>query len=154
SPVIRSITWAPASTIVRQASDSDCWPVTWGDDDSLYTAFGDGYGFDPKTPEKLSLGFARVSGAPPDFMGVNIRSATGEQKGDGARGKKASGILMVEGVLYLWVRNAGNSQLAWSTHRGTTWTWSGWRFSTSFGCPTFLNFGRNYAGARDSWVYV
>ena len=65
---------------------------------SLYTAFGDGYGFEPKTPEKLSLGFARVSGAPSDFTGVNIRSTTGEQKGEGARGKKASGILMVEGV--------------------------------------------------------
>jgi hypothetical protein len=26
--------------------------------------------------------------------------------------------------------------------------------STSFGCPTFLNYGRNYAGARDNFVYV
>jgi hypothetical protein len=154
SPVIRGITWAPASSIVRQASDSDCWPVTWGDDGALYTAYGDGYGFDPKLPEKLSLGFARVTGSPGDFAGVNIRSATGERKGDGARGMKASGILMVDGVLYLWVRNAGNSQLTWSIDRGRTWTWSDWRFTTSFGCPTFLNFGRNYTGARDDFVYV
>ena len=27
-------------------------------------------------------------------------------------------------------------------------------FTTSFGCPTFLNFGRDYAGARDDYVYV
>ena len=32
--------------------------------------------------------------------------------------------------------------------------WADWRFSTSFGCPTFLNFGMDYAGARDDWVYV
>ena len=42
-------------------------------------------------------------------------AATAETLGDGAKGKKASGMLMVDGVLYMWVRNAGNSQLAWST---------------------------------------
>src|SRR5205814_1263786 len=26
--------------------------------------------------------------------------------------------------------------------------------TTSFGCPTFLNFGKNYGGARDEYVYV
>ena len=61
---------------------------------------------------------------------------------------------MVGGVLYMWVRNAGNSQLAWSSDHAKTWTWSGWRFETSFGCPTFLNFGKNYAGARDGYVYI
>jgi hypothetical protein len=154
SPVIRSLTFATAATIVRQAFDSDCWPLTWGDDDLLYSAFGDGYGFEPKTPEKLSMGLARISGFPPQISGVNLRSATGETRGDGATGKKASGILMVDGVLYLWTRNAGNAQLAWSADHGTTWTWSDWKFTTSFGCPTFLNFGKNYAGARDGYVYV
>ena len=61
---------------------------------------------------------------------------------------------MVDGVLYLWVRNAGNAQLAWSTDHGKTWEWADWKFTTSFGCPTFLNFGKNYAGARDAYVYV
>jgi hypothetical protein len=61
---------------------------------------------------------------------------------------------MVDGVLYLWARNAGNSQLVWSTDRGDTWTWAEWKFTTSFGCPTFLNFGPNYSGARDDFVYV
>jgi hypothetical protein len=61
---------------------------------------------------------------------------------------------MVNGALYLWVRNAGNSQLAWSSDRGATWSWSDWTFTTGFGAPTFLNFGRNYAGARDGFAYV
>ena len=61
---------------------------------------------------------------------------------------------MVEGVLYLWARNAGNARLAWSADHGTTWEWARWQLTTSFGCPTFLNFGRNYAGARDNYVYV
>ena len=33
-------------------------------------------------------------------------------------------------------------------------TWADWKFTTSFGCPTFLNFGRDYAGARDDYVYL
>ena len=100
-------------------------------------------------PKKLGLGFARVEGDPPDFKGVNVRSPSGEQSGNGAKAKKASGILCVEGVLYLWTRNAGNAQLAWSKDHGKTWQWADWKFTTSFGCPTFLNFGKNYAGARD-----
>jgi CubicO group peptidase (beta-lactamase class C family) len=155
STVIKDLTWAPRETIVRQAKDSDNWPMTWADDGHLYTAYGDGTGFDPKVPEKLSLGLARVEGTPPDFTGVNIRSATGEQKrADGKAGKKASGLLMVDGVLYLWARNAGNAQLAWSADHAQTWTWGDWKLSTSFGYPTFLNFGQNYAGARDGYVYV
>jgi len=154
SPVITGVTWSPKETILRKGEGSDNWPLTWADDDNLYAAYGDGWGFNPKVSEKLSLGFARVVGQPDDFSGINIHSPTGEGKGDGASGKKASGMLMVDGVLYLWVRNAGNSQLAWSTDHAKTWSSCEWKFSLSFGCPTFLNFGRNYAGARDDYVHI
>jgi CubicO group peptidase (beta-lactamase class C family) len=154
SPVIKAIRWAPADTIRRAAKGSDNWPLTWADDGALYGAYGDGNGFEPLTLEKLSMGFARITGSPLDFVGTNIRSPTGETRGDGAAGKKASGLLCVGGTLYLWSRNATNSQLASSSDHGVTWTWAGWRFTGSFGCPTFLNFGPNYAGARDGFAYV
>jgi CubicO group peptidase (beta-lactamase class C family) len=154
SHLVERVEWAPAESIVRRAEGSDNWPLTWGDDDALYTAYGDGWGFEPRTERKLSLGLARVEGGASDFRGTNIRSPSGEQLGDGAEGRKASGMLMVDGVLYMWVRNAGNAGLAWSSDRGRSWTWSDWSFDTSFGAPTFLNFGRNYAGARDGFVYV
>ncbi|HZW34194.1 MAG TPA: serine hydrolase, partial [Isosphaeraceae bacterium] len=154
SPVITDMTWAPKGTITRAAPDSDIWATTWADDGHLYAAYGDGKGFVPKVPEKLSLGLCRIEGGPDSFTGVNIRAATVEQKGDGPKGKKPSGMLMVDGILYLWVRNAGNAQLAWSADHGRTWTWADWKFTTGFGCPTFLNFGPNYAGARDDSVYV
>jgi hypothetical protein len=54
----------------------------------------------------------------------------------------------------MFVRNVANSQLGWSTDQGRTWTWANWKFETSFGCPTILNFGKAYAGARDNYVYV
>jgi hypothetical protein len=154
SPVITGITWAPAESIVRMAKDSDIWATTWADDGHLYTAYGDGTGFIPKVTKKLSQGLARIEGGPEKFTGVNLRSETFERTGDGPKGAKTSGMLMVGGVLYAWVRNTGNSQLAWSSDRGKTWTWADWKFTAGFGCPTFLNFGPNYAGARDDYVYV
>jgi CubicO group peptidase (beta-lactamase class C family) len=119
---------------------------SWGLYDSLYTAYGDGFGFDPFVKGKLSAGLAKVTGTPPDIHGINIRSETAEAMGDGKHGRKASGMLSVDGVLYLLMRNAGNSQLGWSTDHGVTWTWADWKFTESFGCPTFLS-SQGHAGA-------
>ena len=154
SPVIRSAEFAHVSTIVRQAKGSDNWPLTWGDDDALYTAYGDGWGFEPRIDYKQSLGLSKVSGGPGNIRGENIHSISGERVGQGKYGAKASGMLMVDGVLYMVVRNSDNSQLAWSDDHGKNWKWCDWKFTESFGCPTFLNFGKNYSGARDNYVYL
>ncbi len=153
SSIVQSATFDSTPTIIRRAVGSDNWPITWCDDDSLFTSYGDGSGFEPRLKEKLSQGFARITGMPPAFEAVNIRSPSGETQGDGPKGAKASGMLMVDGRLYMWVRNTGNSQLVWSKDRGATWTW-GFKFTESFGCPAFLNYGKNYEGARDSFVYT
>jgi hypothetical protein len=102
----------------------------------------------------LSLGVAKVCGEPPDLVGVNVRTESGELSGFGAEGGKASGMLCVGGVLYMWVRNLGSARLAWSADRGVSWQWCDWKFEDGFGAPTFLNFGRDYEGARDEYVYV
>jgi CubicO group peptidase (beta-lactamase class C family) len=47
SPVIKGVTWAPKERVARKAKGSDNWPMTWGDDGYLYTAYGDGNGFEP-----------------------------------------------------------------------------------------------------------
>ncbi len=149
-----SIEFAPEEDIIRMAQGSDNWPITWADDDNLYTAYGDGNGFIPNTEIKLSLGLAKVSGNPPHLEGINIRSRTGEKVGDGRHGPKTSGMLMVEGVLYMLVRNAQNSVLMWSYDNGKTWETANWMFDVSFGAPTFLNYGKNYQGAKDDYVYI
>jgi hypothetical protein len=154
SPVIAGIEWAPRTTIRRTGSDCDTFPSSWADDGHLYAAFGDCRGMEPLRPEKLGMGFLRIAGPPDSFEATNVISETGENKGQGQHGKKASGMLMVDGVLYMWARNAGNAQLAWSTDHARTWTWSDWKFTESFGYVTFLNFGRNYSAARDNYVYL
>ncbi|MFN7933363.1 MAG: serine hydrolase [Bryobacteraceae bacterium] len=153
SEVMRAIEFAPVETITRKAIDSDNWPLTWGDDNALYTSYGDGKGFEPGVESKLSMGFARITGSPLVYEAENIRSESGERKGDGAKGLKSSGLLMVDGVLYMWVRNAGNAELWSSADRARTWK-QHFRWSESFGSPVFLNFSKNYAGARDNYVYV
>lgn len=158
SKVIQEVKFAPESAIVRKATGSDNWPITWGDDDNQYTAYGDGWGFNPKVDRKLSLGLANIVGNPDDFQGINIRSESGEFIGQGRFGKKASGMLMVDGMLHMWIRNADEdgkeSQLAWSSDYGKSWTYSDWKFTAGFGYPTFLNFGKDYQGARDNYVYI
>ena len=80
SPVIRDLEWAPPATIRRAARGSDNWPLTWGDDDALYGAYGDGQGFEPFVPTKLSMGFARILELADDFFGdeVNVTFKLGE----------------------------------------------------------------------------
>ena len=156
SPVIDKIVWAPADTIVRAAPGSDNWPVTWADDDAIYTTWGDGWGFKPKVPKKLSLGFVRIAGPPTDFTGTNIRSPA-EQLGGGRTGRKGWGILSVDAVLYLFVGHAdragGQTQLAWSRDHARTWTFADWRFP-QFGLVGFVNYGKDYERAKDSYVYA
>jgi CubicO group peptidase (beta-lactamase class C family) len=79
--------------------------------------------------------------------------------GQGAAGRKPSGMLMVNGTLYMWIRNwnydgttSRDSKLAYSTDHGAHWSTGS--FTLPFGYPTFLNFGKNYAGARDGYVYI
>lgn len=154
SEVIKGIEWSAVNTVIRKAEGSDNWPITWADDDHLYTAYGDGWGFQPKVEKKLSLGFAKITGGPEDLAGVNVRTQTGERAGQGQAGPKASGMLCINGILYMFARNTGNSQIAWSKDHARTWQWCDWKFETSFGAPTFLNFGKDYAGARDPYVYI
>ncbi|MGM0532419.1 MAG: serine hydrolase [Bacteroidota bacterium] len=149
-----AVEFAPEDSVIRLADGSDCWPSTWADDGDLYTAYGDGWGFSPKTDIKLSQGLAKVIGTPPDIEGINIRSSTGERVGQGKFGEKPSGMLMVDGILYMLSRNAQNAILTWSSDHGKTWEQADWKFDISFGYPTFLNYGKNYEGAPDNYVYV
>ncbi len=171
SPVVAKLNWAPPETIVRKCSTpggdgSDNWPITWGDDDKLYTAYGDGFGFDYTDGDgKLSTGFSAVSGRADDFTGVDIDSPDEQlvcRPGDpvehhGPRGKKICGMLMVGGVIYAWTRNANENgkmcQLLCSHDRGVNWQWANWMFE-EFGYCSFVNYGPNYQGARDGYVYI
>ncbi len=166
SLLIKKLTWDPEVVRIGSGNNGqdgvgDNWPITWGDDGSFYTAFGDGPGFGGRAPKAyLTLGFAGIRGAPQNLQAEDIPSDADTPAGGGKAGIKASGVLMVDGVLYLFVRNyqvSGDyrhSRLAWSTNHARNWTWADWYFSDTFGCPEFVQFGPNYLGARDDSVYI
>ena len=161
SPVISDMTlnW---STHNRQAPGSDNWPITWADDDHQYTAWGDGGGFGGTNSNgRVSLGVARVTGDKNNYKGKNVWGGKNPENPAQFKGK-SYGILSVGGVLYMWLAFEkystiwlDNTRVAWSTNHGATWQKTSWAFTFSDGLtiPTFLNFGKNYAGARDTYVY-
>ena len=77
-------------------------------------------------------------------------------------GGKSYGIISIDGVLYKWVSLGSNvqayieSRLYISKDHATTWTPVDWAFDRADGFvnPTFCQFGRDYAGARDEYVYI
>ena len=128
SPVIAGITF-DWSTHDRRAPGSDNWPITWADDGHQYTSWGDGGGFGGDTSDgRVSLGVARIAGDASSFTGRNVWGGKNAEN-TATFGGKSYGVISVDGVLYMWVRNAENgskSQLAWSDDHALTWTWSSW----------------------------
>ena len=153
-----SFDWA---THRRVENGADNWPLTWAADGHQYTHGGDGFGWNGSLSPKSGNFVVRVKGGRGSYTGENRyvsgRMNCGEMCG------KSYGILALGGDLYMWL--APNSQsenferqtLYRSTDDGLTWERVGVRFpgeEYNLAPPTFLNFGRNYARARDGYVYV
>ncbi|HUR57532.1 MAG TPA: DUF4185 domain-containing protein, partial [Opitutaceae bacterium] len=144
----------------RLAPGSDNWPTTWAADGNLYSAWGDGGGFGGTNSNgRVTLGVARIEGDAGNYTGKNVWGGFAPEH-PATFGGKSYGILSVDGVLYLWVAPQPNphlatSRIAASRDRGATWQPADWAFAFADGLtiPTFLNFGRDYAGARDEYVY-
>jgi hypothetical protein len=155
------MTWAEEVIKATGYSHGDNWPIAWEERGDLITVFCDGRGFSPDDPD-LSMGFATVHGDPTEIAGQNFKSDADTVKGGGRKGIKASDLIMVSGVLYMFVRNYKppglddftNSRLACSYDSGASWTWADWHFADTFGCPAFVQFGKDYQDARDDFVYI
>jgi hypothetical protein len=145
------------------APGSDNWPLTWSADGHQYTSFGDGGGFEGnETTGRVSLGFARIEGSADSYRGVNVWGGARTETAAKFNGK-SRGVLAVGTDLYMWRCGAGSTdanfefqQLYKSTDDARTWQAANWQFpgSLTFYCPTFLQFGQGYAGARDGYVYM
>ena len=149
------------STHRKEAPGSDNWPITWADDDHQYACWGDGGGFGgTNSLGRVSLGFARIEGGPDDFKGVNVWGGHKGQDPATFQGK-SYGIICLDGVLYAWWGPGsghaflGDTRLLKSTDHAKTWTKADWGFTRKdrlYG-GSFVNFGRDNAGARDDSVY-
>ena len=173
SLLISAVSWDFSTlTPLRKAHGSDLWPLTWARDGSLYGAWGDGGGFDGDDDHtgRVSLGFARIDGRPAagrtaSYSGKNLwGDAPLYAERQAQFGGKVGTLLSVGGVLYghggLWLRRSGvyrgddgeTHTLVWSSDLGLEWRVAPWTSTMDLG--SFLNFGRDYAGALDRYVYM
>jgi len=156
----------------------DIWPITWGDDDHVYAAASDTHGCpEGLYPKGRNVSVVRVDGdaQSPSLHVLNPMEQFGEAlsyEGDGEdRGSwKASGLVCVEGRLYLaafhhryafemkrypWY-SATNARLISSADHGASWSHFSEHpaFPAPFGNPSFVQFGKNNEHAVDHYVYA
>jgi hypothetical protein len=149
--------------------DGDMWPITWAVDDNLYGSAGDNH--------HSPMNYWKVVGKPYYFSlylldNLPIDPAVYCQRPhvDPKRGVKPAGLISVGGVLYYAVEtinygddpkfNRQHNISGWiitSTDLGRTWDRSATAqdfFSGRFASIHFLQFGKDYGGSRDDYVYA
>lgn len=161
SPIIKSIHFDWSSHI-RLASGSDNWPVTWADNDHQYAVWGDGGGFGGTNGiGRSSIGVARIEGNWHAFTPINVWGGYNAENPHNVTGK-SYGIVCIKSVLYMWVGMPetevdpfGEVRIAYSKNHGASWDFTNWSFTREEGVmmPTFCNYGKDYQGAKDEFVY-
>jgi CheY-like chemotaxis protein len=155
---------------VGPAKRGDTFPMTWADDDHIYASSGD-----PHWGRKATgLDVERFSGLPPDYYIRKVNEME-DFVGNGGEGPKPTGMICLDGVLYLAFQNllgkkppvhgtksqhGSDAAIVASRDHGQSWhpgvkdlkepMFSG----PLFGGPAFINFGKNNEGARDGYVYA
>jgi hypothetical protein len=151
---------------VQTQSDGDLWPSCWSNDDNLYAANGDGKGFSLGGTSS-DIAVSRIGGGVTNLTGSTV--AQGDAVGqvwnpDGQYNRKPTGMVCVNGTLYLAVQDLNTSfndvpsaTIVKSTDHGQTWTWDrsapmfdNHVFTTVF----FADFGKDSADSADGYVYA
>jgi hypothetical protein len=171
SPLIKGIEWCSERIPYPEADiKGDTYPMTWADDGEIYAAAGD-----PMWGEtKDGLDAEKFTGGPTDYKITKVNPMN-DYLGWGGNGPKPSGMICVDGVLYLAFQNmlrtrkppfsllsqhGSDAQIVYSTNKGGFWVPALGNIaapmfpSHKFGGPAFVNFGRNNANARDGYVYA
>jgi hypothetical protein len=152
--------------------DGDMWPLTWAKDGNMYGGAGDNMGSpmnfwkivgDLNTPWDVYL--ENINNLP-----VDPRIYCKDPRVDARSGIKPAGLLSLEGILYLAVENMNygenpefnrqrniNGWIITSNDYGKTWNTDATPtdfFTGRFSSIHFLQFGKDYEGARDEFVYA
>lgn len=167
SAVITGISF-DMETLRVLAPGSDNWVVTWADDDHQYASWGDGGGFNGTNSDgRVSMGIGRIEGGRNNYQGFNVWGGKNAENPAQFKGK-SYGIVSIDGVLYMWRTGDGSDGSAFnvqnlyqSTDHSSTWVATGVSYrksdfsgSNGFFAPTFLQFGKDFQGARDDFVYI
>ncbi len=157
--------------------DGDMWPITWADDDYLYGAAGDNSG-SPMNFWKIHSGPTDIFKGTGwsvylelvDNKPIDPKIYCQKPNLHPKFGVKPASLLCINGVLYFAVElhNYGDNPVfnrqhninAWiitSVDYGRTWNRAATPvdfFTGRLASPHFLQFGKDYQGARDEYVYA
>jgi len=171
SKVIKSFKWTgERQGYPEENIKGDTYPMTWADDNEIYTSSGD-----PNWGETLSgLDVEMFSGGPDDYK-ITKYNHMNDYLGWGGNGPKPSGMICVDGILYLAFQNfldGGKLPHSVKSQPGSDAhilhcnpKWNQWFPSykaiekpmfpgSRFGGPSFINYGKNNENARDDYVYA
>jgi len=171
SPLIAGLEWSGERVpYPEEAVKGDTYPMTWAEDGEMYAAAGD-----PLWGETTSgLDVEKFSGGPRDYKIAKVHPMN-DYLGWGGDGPKPTGMICVEGNLYLAFQNmlrtrvppfsrisqhGSDAQIVYSTNKGAFWVPALANIAApmfpghKFGGPAFVNFGQNNANARDDYVYA
>jgi len=149
----------------------DTYPMTWAADGEIYASCGD-----PLWGETHDgLDVEKFTGGPEDYRITKVDHMNA-YRGWGGGGPKPSGMICVDGVLYLAFQNmngmnrapfsqksqpGSDAAIVHTTPRLVNFVPSFGNFYGKpmfpgyfFGGPAFVNFGRNNENARDDYVYA
>ena len=153
------------TTHQRHAQGSDNFQLTWADDNHQYGIWGDGNGYAEK--HRVSFGVARIEGDHDNYKGYDRYGHKESSEYEAKILGKSWGIICVKGILYAWVHpdkpgGWGNwadhhleARLYMSKDHAATWQPAEWAFNLEDNMlgGNILQFGKNYAGAADKYVY-
>lgn len=171
SKVIHGIEWLSRRIGYPEAEiKGDTYPVTWAEDDAIYTSAGD-----PNWGETFDgLDTERITGMPENWK-IEKTNPMNDYRGWGGNGPKPTGMICVDGILYMAVQNllgaqrppfsvasqnGTDAQIVYSFNKGGFWTPSLQSIHTpmfpgyKFGGPAFINHGKNNEYAKDDYVYA
>lgn len=155
------------STHQRHALGSDNFQLTWSDDGHQYGVWGDGGGFAEAGKYRVSFGVARIEGDYDNYKGFDRYGHKESSEAEAAIKGKSWGIISIEGILYTWVHpdrpgawgdwayHHKEARLYMSKDKGATWEAADWAFTQEENLigGNILQFGKDYAGAKDKYVY-
>jgi hypothetical protein len=154
----------------RGAIGSDNFQMTWADDDHQYGIWGDGGGFAGDNQKfRVLFGVARIEGPHNGYRAIDRLGHRDSAEHEAKLTGKSWGMICVGGVLYAWIHldPPGGTGGTWPWHfrearmhrsrdHGVTWEPANWAFTAKEDGVlggNILQFGRDYAGARDGYVY-
>src|SRR4051812_23192199 len=133
STVITGMSWDPASYVFGGVG-GDIWPMTWAEDGSLRTAYGDGQ---IGCPAKVSYGTLAITTDPPSLVPQGV--------GCGPAGSGHGKIMALGAVGSVLFGRMGQQSrkapypIVRSTDGGRSWQKPGW--SPVFATAAFAQFG-------------